>query len=71
MLLKILAFLVAAMPLFLLARSLLVKRKTRLGEKLGEVRRQVDILIYVFFALVGVVAAIAFGRMAWAWWTAV
>jgi multisubunit Na+/H+ antiporter MnhB subunit len=69
MLLKLLTFAVAIIPIVLFVRALLGRRQTRLGAAMREFRRQVDVAIYVFLGLVGVIALFAFGKMGWAWWT--
>lgn len=68
MLLKIIAFLAAALPLFLFARSLLVRRPTRFSEGLKTFKKQVDIAVWIFLGLVGCLVAFAAGKLAWTWW---
>jgi hypothetical protein len=69
MLLKIIAFISAAIPLILFLRRMFAGRKTKLGAALTEFKRQIDIAIYIFLALVGCVVAFALGKLVWTWWT--
>jgi hypothetical protein len=70
MLLKIILFLAAAIPIILFVRALFFNRPTRIGRAMAEFKRQVDFGIYVLLAVIAVVAAVAVARLAWAWWTA-
>jgi hypothetical protein len=70
-LLKIIAFVAAAIPLILFLRAIFMRRPSRLGEGLKEFKRQVDIGIWIFLGLIGCVGAYAVARLAWSWWTAV
>jgi hypothetical protein len=71
MLLKIIAFLAAALPLFLFVRSLLVRRPTRFSEGVKAFKKQVDFAVWIFLGLVACVFAFAAGKLAWTWWTAI
>jgi hypothetical protein len=70
MLIKIIAFISAAIPLILLLRKIFGGRKTKLGVALTEFRKQIDMAIYIFLGLIGCLVAFAFGKLAWTWWTA-
>ena len=67
MLLKLIAFLVAAMPVILLVRSLFFKRSTRLSEGMREFRRQVDIAVWILLGLIGCVIAFGVAKLIWNW----
>src|SRR5262245_13923454 len=67
MLLKIIAFIAAAIPLILLVRALFFRQPTRLGTALKEVKKQVDFAIWVFLGLLGCVAVFAAGKLIWTW----
>ena len=69
MLLKIIAIISAAIPLILFLRAMFGGRKTKLGAAVTEFRKQVDLAIYIFLGLIGVIVAFALGKLAWAWWT--
>jgi hypothetical protein len=69
MLFKIIAFIAAALPLVLFARSVLFRRPTRFGARLQEFKKEVDFAVTVFLVLVGCVVAFAIARVIWAWWT--
>jgi hypothetical protein len=74
MLFKIIAFIAAAIPLFLFLRSIFGRRPmrpTRLSEGLKEFKKQADAAITIFLVLVGITVAFALGKLIWAWWTAV
>ena len=70
MLLKIIAFIAAAIPLILFLRSVFGRRQTRLGAAMREFKQQIDLAIWIFLGLVGCVVAFAAGKLAWTWWTA-
>ena len=71
MLLKIIAFLSAAIPVVLFLRSLFARRPSRIGAALGEAKKQVDLAVTIFLGVVACVAIFALGKIAWTWWTAV
>jgi hypothetical protein len=71
MLLKIIAFLAAAIPLFLFLRSLFSKRTTRASEALVEFKKKANLAVSIFLFLIGCVVVYAAGKLIWAWWTAV
>lgn len=69
MLLKLIAFVAAAIPLILFLRRIFFRRETKLGAALREFRKQIDLAIYIFLGLVGCVVAFALGKIVWTWWT--
>jgi NADH:ubiquinone oxidoreductase subunit 6 (subunit J) len=69
MLLKIIAFLSAAIPLFLFVRSMFVRRPTRVSEGWKAFKKQIDLAVWIFLGLVGCLVAFAAGKLAWTWWT--
>lgn len=71
MFLKFLALLAAAIPIVLFVRKVFFRRETKLGATLREFKKQVDLAIWIFLGLIGVVLAFALGKIAWTWWTAV
>lgn len=70
MVLKIIAFIAAAIPLFLFVRSLFFRRPTRLSQAVKEFKTQLDTGIWIFLGLVGCVVAFALGKLVWTWWNA-
>jgi hypothetical protein len=70
MLLKLIALISAAIPVFLFLRAMFGKRPSKLGTAWREAKKQVDLAIWIFLGLVGVIVAFALGKLAWAWWTA-
>jgi hypothetical protein len=68
--LRVLAFLAAAVPIVLFVRSVLLRRPTRFRKNFNEFKQQVDLAVSIFLAIVAVVVVFALGRVAWAWWTA-
>jgi hypothetical protein len=69
MLIKIIAFLAAAIPLILFVRSLLLRgRPTRFSAGLKEFKRQIDLAVWIFLGFVGCVVLFAASRLAWTWW---
>ena len=70
MLLKIIAFIAAAVPLFLFIRSVFFQRPTRMREGFKEFKKQTDLAIRIFLFLIGGVLLVAAGKLAWAFWSA-
>ena len=70
MLLKLIALAAAAIPLILFLRAMLGRRPTKLGGALREAKKQIDLAIYIFIGIVGVIVAFAAGKLIWTWWTA-
>jgi hypothetical protein len=70
MLLKIIAFIAAAIPLVLFVRAMFFRRPTRIGEGVREFKKQFDIAIWIFLGLVGCVVLFAAGKLIWTWWAA-
>lgn len=68
MLLKILALAVAAIPVLLFLRTVLLRRPTRIGQHLSQFKREVDVVVWLFIALIGVIGAFTAARMVWTWW---
>jgi hypothetical protein len=68
MILKIIAFIAAAIPIFLFIRTVFFRRPTRFSEGVKEFKKQTDLAIRIFLFLVGCVVAIAAGKMIWAMW---
>ena len=69
MLLKIILFISAAIPLILFLRRVFGGRKTKIGAAFTEFKKQIDMAIYIFLGLIGCLVAFAFGKLAWTWWT--
>ena len=70
MILKIIAFIAAAVPLFLFVRSVFFQRPTRMREGFKEFKKQTDLAIRIFLFLIGGVVLVAAGKLAWAFWSA-
>lgn len=71
MLIKLIAFAAAIIPAILFLRAIFVRRPSRLGAAMREAKKQVDVAIYIFIALMGCLVAFAAAKLAWSWWTAV
>jgi hypothetical protein len=67
MLLKLLAFAVAVVPVLLFLRSLLFRRPTRVSQGVSQFKRQLDLAIWIFIAAVGAITLFTVARMAWNW----
>ena len=70
MLLKLIAFASAAIQAILFLRAMLLRRPTRLGEGWREFKKQLDLAIWIFLGVVGLVVAFAAGKLLWTWWEA-
>jgi len=68
MLLKIIAFIAAAIPLFLFVRSVFFRRSTRMNEAFTELKKRVNLAVTIFLVLIGCVVVFALGKLAWTWW---
>jgi hypothetical protein len=69
MIFKIIAFVAAAVPLFLFLRSIFARRPTRVNESLKEFKRHADLAVSIFLFLIGCVVAVAAVKLVWTWWT--
>ena len=68
MLFKIIAFIAAAIPIFLFVRAIFFKRTTRLDDSLKEFKKQGNLAVTIFLYLIGCVVLLAAGKLAWTWW---
>jgi hypothetical protein len=67
MIFKIIAFVAAAVPIFLFVRSIFFRRPTRLKEGFKEFKKQSDLAVSIFLFLIGCVVIFAAGKLVWAW----
>jgi hypothetical protein len=67
MIFKIMAFVAAAIPIFLFVRSIVFRRPTRLNEGFKEFKKQSDLAVSIFLLLIGCVVIFAVGKLIWAW----
>jgi hypothetical protein len=67
MIFKIVAFVAAAIPIFLFVRSIFFRRPTRLNEGFKEFMKQSDLAVSIFLFLIGCVVIFAAGKLVWAW----
>src|SRR5258706_15014947 len=69
MIFKIIAFLAAAIPIFLFVRSIFFRRTTRVNEGLTEFKKQANLAVSIFLFLIVCVVVFAAGKLAWPWWS--
>jgi hypothetical protein len=69
MLLKLIAFAAAVIPVILFLRAIFFRRPTRFGAVMGEAKKQIDLAIWIFLGLILCIVAFAAGKLAWTWWT--
>jgi phosphate/sulfate permease len=69
MILKIIACVAAAIPLFLFIRAVFFQRTMRINEGLKEIKKQANLAVSIFLFLIGCVVAFAVGKLVWTWWT--
>ncbi|MFL6798936.1 MAG: hypothetical protein ACJ8F3_16165 [Xanthobacteraceae bacterium] len=69
MLLKILAFLSAAIPLFLFVRSVFVRRTARPNQAWSELKKRANLAVTIFLIMIGCFVALGLGKLAWTWWS--
>ena len=67
MMFKIIAFVAAAIPIFLFVRSVFFRRPTRLNEGFKEFKKQSDVAVSIFLFLIACVVIFAVGKLVWAW----
>jgi hypothetical protein len=70
MLLKVIAFIAAAIPVFLFIRSIFFRRTTRVNEGLKEFKKQANLAVSIFLFLIACVVAFAAAKLVWTWWSA-
>src|SRR5438034_923119 len=69
MIFKIIAFLAAAIPIFLFVRSIFFRRTTRINEGFREFKKQANLAVSIFLLLIVCVVVFAAGKLAWTWWS--
>jgi len=69
MIFKIIAFIAAAIPIFLFVRSIFFRRTTRINEGLREFKKQANLAVSIFLFLIGCIVVFAAGKLAWTWWS--
>jgi phosphate/sulfate permease len=69
MILKIVAFVVAAVPIFLFVRSVFFRRTTRVNEGLKKLKKQANLAVSIFLIIIACAVAFAAGKLVWTWWT--
>ena len=67
MLLKIIAFVAAVIPLILFARAIFGRRPSRVSEGFKEFKKQADLGVSIFLFLIGCVVVLGFLKLVWAW----
>jgi hypothetical protein len=68
MLFKIMAFVVAAVPIFLFLRSVFFRRTTRASEGLKDFKKHADLAVSIFLFLIACAVVVTVGKLAWTWW---
>jgi anaerobic C4-dicarboxylate transporter len=69
MIFKIIAFLAAAIPIFLFVRSVFFRRTTRINEGVKEFKKQANLAVTIFLFIIVCVVAFAAGKLLWTWWS--
>ena len=67
MIFKIIAFVAAAVPIFLFVRSIFFRRPTRINEGFKEFKKQSDLAVWILLFLIGCIVIFAAGKLVWAW----
>ena len=70
MILKIMAFVAAAIPILVFIRRVFFHRTTRISEALKEFKKQADSAVSIFLFLIVCFVAFGVAKLAWAWWVA-
>ena len=69
MIFKIIAFLAAAIPIFLFIRSVFFRRNTQVNEGIKEFKRQANLAVTILLYMIAGVVFITIAHLAWTWWT--
>jgi NADH:ubiquinone oxidoreductase subunit 6 (subunit J) len=69
MILKIMAFVAAAIPIFLFVRSIFSRRTTRINDGFREFKKQANLAVSIFLFLIGCVVVVTVSKLVWSWWT--
>ena len=67
MLLKIIAFISAAVPLFLFLRAMFMSKPVRENARIKEFKKQLNLAVTIFLVLIGCLVAWAASRLIWTW----
>ena len=67
MILKILAFAAAAIPVFLFLRSILFRRPGRFQESFKEFKKQTNYAVSGFLFVIACIVVFAAGKLLWTW----
>ena len=67
MIFKIMAFVAAAIPIFLFLRSVFFRRTTPINEGLKKFKKQADLAVSIFLFLIGCIVIVATAKFAWTW----
>jgi hypothetical protein len=67
MIFKVIAFVAAAIPIFLFVRSIFSRRPTRINEGFKEFKKRSDLAVSIFLFFIGCVVIFAVGKLVWAW----
>jgi hypothetical protein len=70
MVLKIIAFIAALIPVILFVRAMLFRRPSRVSEGVREFKKQIDYAVWIFLGLIAFVGLFAAGKLVWTWWEA-
>jgi phosphate/sulfate permease len=69
MLLKLIAFIAAAVPMFLFLRSFLRPTTRNKAEGLKQFKKQANLAVSIFLFLIACVVAFAAAKLVWTWWS--
>jgi NADH:ubiquinone oxidoreductase subunit 6 (subunit J) len=68
MIFKIIAFIAAAIPIFLFVRAMFFRRPTKVSEGFQEFKKQANLAVTIFLYLIAIIVAVALGKLIWTWW---
>ncbi len=66
---KLIGFIAAAIPVIMFVRAIFFRRPNRFTASWREFKTNLDRAIWIFIALVGVLAVFAIGKIVWTWAT--
>ena len=69
MILKIVALIIALIPVVLFVRAMFFKRPTRVSAQFQEFKKQANLAVTFFLVLIAGVVVFAIGKLAWTWWS--
>jgi hypothetical protein len=69
MILKIIIFIAAAIPVILFIRTVFFRRPTRVSESFQQFKKQANLAVTILLVMIAIIVAVALGKLIWTWWS--